>query len=249
MKYFCTLVLILLVPFSSSFAGETALTGEEILGRIDANFASKNSVSTTTMIVKGRRGTRTVKAKSWGMGSEKALTEYLAPAREKGTKMLKIADELWTYSPSADRIIKIAGHMLRQSLLGSDISYEDFMEDPDLLNTYNPEVTGEEQVNGRACYVIKLTAKVPDTAYYSRKIWADKEWFLPLKEDRYAKSGKLIKRFTLLDAFRVGDRWYPKRMNYKDVLKKGDGTELIIDTIEFDVDIPEHIFTKASLRR
>ena len=163
--------------------------------------------------------------------------------------MLKIEDDLWTWSPSTDRTIKIAGHMLRQSLLGSDISYEDFMEDPELLNTYNAEVTGEEDVAGRSCYVLTLTAKVEDVAYYSKKLWVDKERFLPLKEDRFAKSGKLIKTFLIREVFKVEDRWYPKRMNFKDVLKKGDGTELVIDSIAFDVDIPEHIFTKASLRR
>ena len=36
---------------------------------------------------------------------------------------------------------------------------------------------------------------------------------------------------------------------FKDVLSKGKGTELIVDSIEFDVEIPKHIFSKASLRR
>ena len=38
-------------------------------------------------------------------------------------------------------------------------------------------------------------------------------------------------------------------MIFKDVLSKGKGTELIVDSIEFDVEIPKHIFSKASLRR
>jgi hypothetical protein len=37
-------------------------------------------------------------------------------------------------------------------------------------------------------------------------------------------------------------------MVFKDMLKKGEGTEFIIDEIIFDTEIPEHIFTKASLR-
>lgn len=248
-KNICALIIIVLAGFSFSRAAEEPLTGEEIIKRVDDNFSSENSISTSTMIIKGRRGTRTVQSKSWGHGTEKTFTEYLAPAREKGTKMLKLGDELWTWSPSTDRIIKIAGHMLRQSLLGSDISYEDFMEDPNLLNTYTPKLIGEEKIGGRLCYVIELTAKVPDPTYHTEKIWVDKERFLPLREDRFAKSGKLIKRFLIRESFQVGDRWYPKRMNYKDMLKKGAGTELIVDSIEFDVEIPEHIFSKAALRR
>lgn len=34
-----------------------------------------------------------------------------------------------------------------------------------------------------------------------------------------------------------------------DALSKGKGTELIIESIEFDVEIPEHVFTKAALRK
>ena len=62
------------------------------------------------------------------MGSEKAFTENLSPAREAGTKMLKLKDKLWTYSPQTDRIIQISGHMLRQSINGSDMSYKDMMK-------------------------------------------------------------------------------------------------------------------------
>ena len=91
---------------------------EEILKKIDANLVSKNRIATTTMIIHGRRGSRSVSAKSWIQGVEKSFTEYLAPPREKGTKMLKIGDQLWMYSPATDRIIRIAGHMLRQSLMG-----------------------------------------------------------------------------------------------------------------------------------
>lgn len=224
-------------------------SGETILKKIDENYESKSRISTATMIIKGRRGTRTVKSKSWAEGNDKAFTEYLAPAREKGTKMLKLKDELWTWTPSTDRTIRIAGHMLRQAVLGSDVSYEDFMEDPELSNSYNVKVVGEEKVDERDCYVLELVAKVEEIAYHSRKLWVDKERYLPLKEDRFAKSGKLLKTVKIDDVFQVGTRWYPKKMTFKDVLKKGDGTQFTIDSIEFDADVPKHKFSKASLRR
>ena len=40
-----------------------------------------------------------------------------------------------------------------------------------------------------------------------------------------------------------------KRIIFKDMLKKGDGTEFIVELIEFDVDIPEYTFPKAVLRK
>ena len=81
-----------------------------------------------------------------------------------------------------------------------------------------------------------------------RKMWVDKVRFIPLKEELYAKSGKLLKRMELKDIKKLDNRWYPTKMVFKDMLKKGDGTEFLIEEIEFDKEIPEHIFTKASLR-
>lgn len=240
-------VLALLTCFGILYA--QAPSGKEILEKVDKNLIAENRISIARMIVKGRRGSRTVKSKSWIQGADKAFTEYLAPAREEGTKMLKIKDELWIWTPSADRTIKIAGHMLRQSMMGSDVSYEDFMEDPKLANSYDSKAIGEETVNERRCYVLELRANKPEVAYYSRKLWVDKERFLPLREDLFAKGGKLLKTFKINEVFKVGERWYPKRMVFKDVLKEGEGTELVIESIDFDVEIPEHIFSKASLRR
>jgi hypothetical protein len=70
-----------------------------------------------------------------------------------------------------------------------------------------------------------------------------------LQEELYAKSGKLLKKTKLKDITRIQDRWFPKRIIFKDMLKKGRGTEFIIETIEFDVDISDYIFTKAALKK
>ena len=111
---------------------------EAILKKIDENRVSGNKVILSEMIIHGRRGSRTVRIKSWIQGTEKSFSEYLDPPRERGTKMLKLGDQLWTYYPASDRIILIAGHMLRQSVMGSDLSYEDMLEDPDLRATMRP---------------------------------------------------------------------------------------------------------------
>ncbi len=238
--------LVLLIPMVL-FAQQPSAV--EILQAIDDNTISENRSATSTMIIHGRRSSRTMTAKSWIQGTEKSYTEYLAPERERGTKMLKLEDQLWMYSPQSDRTIRIAGHMLRQSMMGSDLSYEDMMEDRSLSETYTAELLGSESYNDRDCWVLELTAKVDDVNYYGRKIWVDKERLLGLKEDLFAKSGKLLKTTEVKEVFQVENRWYPKRAIFKDVLSSGAGTEFIIDEIEFDVAIPDYIFTKAVLRK
>ena len=238
--------LMIILPVSGW--GQTP-TGAEILQKIDENTIAGNRSATSTMIVHGRRGVRTMTLKSWIEGSDKSFSEYLSPAREKGTKMLKLGDQLWMYSPQSDRIIRIAGHMLRQSMMGSDFSYEDMLEDRSLTDTYSARVLGSESFLERDCWVVELTAIVDDVSYYSRKIWVDKERMLALREDRFAKSGKRLKTAEIQEVFQVNQRWYPRRMVFKDALSKGKGTELVIDSIEFDADIPDYLFSKASLRQ
>ena len=224
-------------------------SGEDILKQVDENIGSDNKISIAEMVIHGRRGSRTVKSKSWLRGQDESFTEYLAPAREKGTKMLKLGDQLWIYLPSTDRTIKISGHMMRQSVMGSDLSYEDMMEDQDLQKIYDAQVVAEEVILERPCWVLELTSKGGDIAYHSRKIWVDKERFVSLREDRFARSGKLLKTFKVKEVSRIQNRWIPTRMVFKDVLKSGKGTEFILESMEFNADIPEHVFTKASLRK
>jgi len=201
------------------------------------------------MIINGRRSSRTITSVSYSEGNLKSFTEYRSPAREQGTKMLKLEDKLWIYSPSTDRIVQISGHMLRQSVMGSDLSYEDMLDERKLTEIYDAKVTGSEEVDGRKTWLLELTAKVEDAAYYSQKIWVDCERFVPLKQELFAKSGQLLKRTTLTDIMQVQGRWFPMTMVYKDMLKDGSGTEFRMTSIKFDQDIPEYIFTKASLKQ
>jgi outer membrane lipoprotein-sorting protein len=139
--------------------------------------------------------------------------------------------------------------MLRQSVMGSDLSYEDMMEDRKLTEMYDAKVIGEEEIDGRKTWVLELTAKVEDAAYQSRKQWIDQERYVPHKEELYAKSGQLLKKTILKDVVKVDDRWFPRNMVYKDMLKDGEGTEFIMTDIKFDQDIPEYIFSKAALKK
>jgi len=239
--------LIVMVPVAAFWAQTPS--GDEILKKVDLNMFSENKVVTAGMVIHGRRGSRSVEAKSWQRGTTDAFTEYLAPARDRGTKMLKLVNQLWTYTPSTDRIIMISGHMLRQSVMGSDLSYEDMMEDPRLENLYSVKVSAEENVNGRGCWVCDLTAKREDIAYFSRKIWVDRERFVVLKENLYAKSGRLLKTLDVREVAQVQGRWVAKSVLYKDVLKEGEGTEFLVKSIVFDAAVPDYLFSKASLRK
>jgi len=222
---------------------------DEILQKIDENMSSENRIFESSMTINGKRASRTIMSRSYVVGDKQSFTEYLSPAREQGIKMLKLEDQLWIYSPSTDRTIQISGHMLRQSVMGSDLSYEDMMDDRKLTETYNATVIGTEEVDGRKTWVLELKAKVDDVAYATRKLWVDTERFVPLREELYAKSGQLLKRSVMSDVVQMEGRWFPNTVIYKDMLKQGDGTEFKITDIKFNQEIPEYIFSKAALKQ
>lgn len=226
---------------------QTFPSGKSVLDKIDQNMSARSRVITSRMEISTTRGTRTMEMKSWSEGNQKSFTEYLAPAREKGTKMLKLDNQLWIFSPSTDRVIQISGHMLRQSVMGSDLSYEDMMNDTPLEEQYKADVTAEEELAGRKCWVVTLTALKEDLSYHKQQMWVDAERYVPLKVQMFAKSGKLLKQIEFSDVKKVQGRWFPMTMVYTDLLKKSKGTRMQFVDIQLDVNIPAHIFNKANL--
>ena len=243
-------ILVVLLFFNFLFGQSDDVSIQDIIQAMDDNLNAKSRVMTSKMIVHGRRSSRTIESRNWVVGIDQAFTEYLSPPREAGTKMLKLYDKLWTYSPQTDRVIQISGHMLRQSVMGSDMSYNDMMEDRPLEELYKATLEGSTLIDGRDHWIMHLEAKVKGLSYPKRRAWIDKEFLLPMKEELYGKSGKLLKTSTMDGIKKVQGRWFPSRFIFKDELKRNSkGTEWLIDDIEFDVDIPESRFSKAKLRK
>lgn len=243
-------ILIFFLSFTFLFAQADDMSVQDIIKAMDNNLNAKSRVMTSKMVVHGRRASRTIESRSWVVGIDLAFTEYLSPPREAGTKMLKDGNKLWTYSPQTDRVIQISGHMLRQSVMGSDMSYKDMMEDRPLMDLYEATLENSVEIDGRDHWIVLLTAKVKGLSYPMRRAWIDKEYLLPMKEELYAKSGKLLKTSTMDGIKKVQGRWFPSRFIFKDELKRNSkGTEWIIEEIEFDTEIPDSRFLKARLRK
>jgi outer membrane lipoprotein-sorting protein len=244
MKIIATLLLSGIIS-----ANLPAQSAKDILDRVDANLSSSSRIIEAAMTVRGRRNSRTITFRSWSEGVKRSFTEYLSPAAERGTKMLKLEGRLWIYSPAADRIIQISGHLLRQSVMGSDLSYEDLMDDRRLADLYDARLEGEDSLDGRRMLLLALTDRTGEAAYHSQRMWVDDERYVPLRQELYAKGGKLLKRIDLGNVVRIQGRWYPTIMVFKDMLKQGEGTEFKITDMVVGQKIPEHIFSKAALKR
>ena len=246
LRWTCFVFLLLL---SGSLSGQE-LTAEDILSRRDDNMVFETAYAVMEMVITIGKRIITKEFISYSQGAEKSFIEFLSPARDKGTKILKLGKVLKVYFPSAERIMRISGHMMRQSMMGSDFSYEDITETAEeLKKEYSVSLANEENYEGFPCYVIQLVSRTTDRTYFSQKIWIDKEKFIGRKAELYARSGKLLKLLTVKDIRSFKNRIYPTRVIMEDKLRKDSKTEMIVKKIDFDIDIPKGHFTERNLLR
>ena len=226
-----------------------AETAQEIIAKVDKNAVFASSKYSAKMRISIGGTTREKEFTGYSEGKEMAYMEFTAPARDRGTRFLKVKDEMWMYLPTVERATKIAGHMLRQSMMGSDFSYDDIAENDRLVDLYDMELLGIETVDSRECYVIALTAKVAEVNYSQRKIWVDKERYVTVKAEMYARTGKLMKEISAGEFKRIGQYTFATRVRMVNKLRQDTFTELILSDVELDVAVPDRVFTKAYLER
>ncbi len=240
-----TLVLAFLLSVRFAFA----LTVDEILVQIDKNLTYEARDSSLTMTVTKGTRTKSYKMRSFGRGQDEMAMEYLEPARDKGTKMLKKVDELWMYLPAIEKVQKLSGHLLRDDLMGSDMSYEDLMESSRWQKAYNGTIVAEELVEGRKAWKIEMIARDTSVSYPKRLIWVDQASFIPVRQELFALQGKLLKTWLMRDIRKIEGREFPMKMVVEDQVEKGSRTEITFDRVSFEVALPEEVFSTRWLER
>ena len=234
---------------ASGTAWAEEVTVDMLLRGLEKNLNADARTSTNTMTVSNGRRVREYVMKGYGRGIDESAIEFLAPARDKGTKMLRKGDDMWLYMPSVERTQKISGHMLRQGMMGSDMSYEDITGSTDWAEVYTGTIIGIEQVDGRDHHRVELVAKSDDITYAKRVLWIDVETMIPTRQELYALSGLLVKAWEMSDVQETDGHKYPMKMRIEDKLKTGSYTEIHTTEISFDVALPEEVFSMRWIER
>ena len=251
LKIFGTIVFVnfLITLPIIPLANAVEIDPQILLEAVDDNLWSNTKYIEGRLIINNGRLERVLEMVSWMEGVERSYSFYKAPPRERGTKMLKIGSKLWMYTPRTDRKILIAGHMLRQSMMGSDLSYEDMTEDKRLSKTYAAKLEGIEKIREVYCNILILQSYDKAASYQKRKLWIDPKRKVILRQELYAKSGMLIKDVEFLGYRLVDKRLFPERMVFRDLLKQNTQTTYIFDVIKFDIKIPAKYFSQSILKR
>lgn len=221
---------------------------DSIIKKIDYNQSPDSVVYNAKMII-SKNGKNTEKTmKIYGKGKNSTFVEFLSPARDKGTRYLRLKDNLWMYLADAEKTMKISGHMLRQGMMGSDFSYEDQTERSKLFEDYTASIIGEEKLNGRDMWVMLLESKPGiEVTYVKRKIWVDKEQYVIYFSQLFAKSGKLLKELSVDEVKKIEDRFYPVSQKMTDKIKGNSYTTIVLTDITLDKTISDSLFTLQNL--
>jgi outer membrane lipoprotein-sorting protein len=236
------------IQVSLSVQSLPSLSGEEILKKIDANASFGILRYRGVMEIQQQKKMLIKEFVAIAEGDAKAFVEFINP-EDRGIRYLKIDKDLWMYFPDEQETIKISGHLLKEGMMGSDVSYEDALESGNLLKKYTVAVAGTENLDGRPCYVLELTASTKTAPYDKQKLWVDGERFTVLKSQMLSKSDKLIKESLALQVRQYGKRWFVTELRMEDKLKKGGGTTFKMTDLEFDVSVPEDQFSLRRLSR
>ncbi len=110
---------------------------------------------------------------------------------------------------------KFPAEKLNEKIRGTGISYEELALK--FLYWPNARVLGDETVRTRSCWKLQSVAPSRDSQYWNIVIWVDKASGALMRMEGYDWNGKLAKRFEVISAQKIDDRWFLKQMRVEEL--------------------------------
>jgi outer membrane lipoprotein-sorting protein len=236
------------------------LTAQDALSIVSASRdrISAETVSTRSkMIIKDKNGSvseRMIDQYSKdGPKGHRAVIVFQQPASVKGVRFLTMenpgnADDRWIYLPAlGGEPNRIGASDGSKSFQGTDFSNDDISSASRNANLDTHALLREENLNGKACYVVQSVPK--DSAYqYSKMIqWIDKANKVTMKVELYNKSGVLVKVLEILKLEEKQGRLTIMSTRMTTVADK-TSTTINVEMIKYNDPIPETVFTREFLK-
>lgn len=222
----------------------------ELVLRADQNRRGKTSVGTMTMTVERPAWSRSVTMKSWSLGTQYSLILITAPAKEKGQVFLKRENEMWSFVPSIDRIIKLPPSMMGQSWMGSDFTNDDLLKESSLAKDYTQKIVGSEKDRDYDCWKVELLPKEDAAVVWGRVLlWITKKGEHIVRVERYDEDEELMSTEKADQIKHMDDRDLPTHMEMIPADKEGNRTTLTIDDISFNKSLSKDFFSQQNMKR
>ena len=175
---------------------------------------------------------------------DNALYLILEPEVNKGEGYLMSGDNAWMYDPSSR---KFSHFSLKESIGDSDAQNGDIR-----ATSYAEDfhiVESEEGKLGKVeTYILTLEANSNEISTPKLKIWIRKDRKLPLKQEEYSLSDRLVRTIIYPKWTTVGGKYIPTQTLIMDNLKEGEKSQMTASDIS-NAQIPDDVFTKDYLER
>jgi outer membrane lipoprotein-sorting protein len=168
---------------------------------------------------------RTFSIHMWKKGSTLTRFRFLAPEDDRDMEVLRRSDDMWNYMPSLKRAVRISP---KQEFHGGDFSNSDVLR-VDLEQDYTPTLQAAAQPDQA---VLDLVAKNDQVAYHRVRFWLRKKDAMPLREEFYAASGKLVRTCEFLDVKTFGHLVRPSRYVMRNMLVPSRSTEMVWESLQ-----------------
>ena len=201
-----------------------------------------------TMTIHRPRWERSMSMQAWTRGQKHSLVRVTAPRKDAGNGTLMIDDSMWTYSPKVNRVMKVPSSMMGQSWLGSDFSNKDVSRADTIVDQYDHALLEQEQSDGHTVYVIESVPHEDAAVVWGKEVLRVRDDNVLLNQDFYDQDGKLVKSLQTTKVGRMGGRVLALIQRMEKLESEGEWTEIVIESMAFDVDLPDSVFTRSNLR-
>lgn len=240
--------LLLIGALWAAPAAAAEPTIDELLRATDDITRGASSDATVEMHVKTASYERTMKMRIWAAGAEKTLIRILEPAKDAGIATLKVDQNIWNYLPKVDRTMKVPAGMMSGSWMGSHFSNDDLVKENRLSEDFVATITARPGADPAGVYVITLVPKPDAPVVWGSIVATIRADKLPVSIAYKDEQGATVRTMGFSD-YRVFDgRLVPAKMTLIPADKPGELTEFSYLALDFDLAIPDSLFTLQALK-
>ena len=241
------LVLVLSLGFSVvASANEDDAT--EIVRDAVNHWRGVSSVSVMTMVIHRPDWERSMTMRAWTKGEDHSLVRVLEPKKDRGNGTLTDDDNMWTFSPKVNRVIKIPSSMMGQSWMGSDFSNKDVARTDDIVDQYDHTILSVEEVDGVTVYEIESVPHEDAPVVWGREVLRIRDDHVVDTHRFYDQDGELVKKLESLEIGEMGGRVVALRQRMGKIDAPDEWTEIQVGSVDYDVDLKDSLFTLSNLR-
>jgi outer membrane lipoprotein-sorting protein len=206
------------------------------------------SDSVMSMVIHRPDWERSMTIRAWTKGDEKSLVRVLDPAKDRGNGTLTDDNNMWSYSPKVNRVIKVPSSMMTQGWMGSDFSNKDVARADDIIDEYEHTLIGTETVDGITVFEIESVPHEDAAVVWGREVLKIRADHIILTHQFFDQDGELVKQLTTLQIGELGGRSIALRQRMAKVATNQEWTQIEVKSATYDVELADSLFTLSNLR-